>query len=284
MPWRLWGQGAGRPTVVLCHGGSGSWTHWLRNVLPLSEQFNVVVPDLPGLGDAAALPPGYSAADAARCVIDAIVGPGFAPPVPRPRGPDGEERSATGLIAGGNALHLVAFSWGCTVASMAARELGDRVASLLLVGPAAVGALPRRTAMQPLIRREPGMSDQAIWDINAENLARLMFHDRKQIDDVAIYTQVENTRRARFYSPQFATTSLVLEALTDVHVPVQVLYGESDAPAFGHIPERRERLLEACPQLKLDTVSAGGHWLQYELARDFNRRCKTWIESQAHVL
>ena len=34
MVWRVWG--AGEP-LVLFHGGSGSWTHWIRNIPELSR-------------------------------------------------------------------------------------------------------------------------------------------------------------------------------------------------------------------------------------------------------
>src|SRR5690606_37875478 len=46
--WRKWGSGA---PVVLCHGGSGSWTHWIRTIPTLRHHYEVWVPDLPGLGD-----------------------------------------------------------------------------------------------------------------------------------------------------------------------------------------------------------------------------------------
>ena len=48
MAWRCWGSG---PPLVLLHGGYGSWMHWIRNVLPLSRQFTVIAPDMPGLGE-----------------------------------------------------------------------------------------------------------------------------------------------------------------------------------------------------------------------------------------
>jgi pimeloyl-ACP methyl ester carboxylesterase len=41
MMWHIWGEGSGKPTLLLFHGGSGSWIHWIRNVLPLSEHFTV---------------------------------------------------------------------------------------------------------------------------------------------------------------------------------------------------------------------------------------------------
>ena len=51
--WRVWG--AGEPLLLL-HGGSGSWRHWVRNIEPLSRHFELWVPDIPGLGDSA-MPP-----------------------------------------------------------------------------------------------------------------------------------------------------------------------------------------------------------------------------------
>ena len=51
MMWHVWGEGSGKPTLLLFHGGSGSWIHWIRNVLPLSQHFTVYAADLPGLGD-----------------------------------------------------------------------------------------------------------------------------------------------------------------------------------------------------------------------------------------
>ena len=61
--WHAWGLA--RPaTVVLLHGGSGSWTHWVRNIAALSDAgWCVLVPDLPGFGDSD-LPEGCSDVDA----------------------------------------------------------------------------------------------------------------------------------------------------------------------------------------------------------------------------
>ena len=37
MMWHVFGAAAHKPILLLFHGGSGSWIHWIRNVLPLSE-------------------------------------------------------------------------------------------------------------------------------------------------------------------------------------------------------------------------------------------------------
>ncbi|HJS87839.1 MAG TPA: alpha/beta fold hydrolase, partial [Acetobacteraceae bacterium] len=47
MVWRLWGSGL---PLVLLHGGTGSWRHWVRNIEAFADHRLVVCADLPGLG------------------------------------------------------------------------------------------------------------------------------------------------------------------------------------------------------------------------------------------
>ncbi len=69
MVWRIWGAG---PPLVLFHGGYGSWTHWIRNVLPLSRAFTVIAPDLPGLGESATPPEPHTAEGLARILVEGL--------------------------------------------------------------------------------------------------------------------------------------------------------------------------------------------------------------------
>lgn len=253
MPFRRWGKGH-KEILVLVHGGSGSWTHWIRNIAFLSRRFDVLVPDLPGLGDAAALPQGYTAEDAASFLGNGIK-----------------------TVIDDAPYHLVGFSWGCTVSSLVAREHGAGVKSLMLIGPAALGEMPRRANMQPLIKRTPDMSAEAVAAANWENLARLMIHDRDKIDDLAVYLQTWNTRRARFNSPQFALSTRVLDSLAVIEAPVSVMYGEFDAPAWPNFDVREARLKDACPELEFAIIPGAGHWLQYEAADVFNSKCEAWV-------
>ena len=43
--WRKWGSG---PPVIMCHGGSGSWTHWIKTIPVQSRTHTLWLPDLPG--------------------------------------------------------------------------------------------------------------------------------------------------------------------------------------------------------------------------------------------
>ena len=42
--WRIWGTG---DPLVLLHGGTGSWMHWVRNIEALSQDFMLL--GYPGL-------------------------------------------------------------------------------------------------------------------------------------------------------------------------------------------------------------------------------------------
>ena len=46
--WRVWGTGT---PLVLLHGGTGSWMHWVRNIEDLAGDFMLLVPDIPGSGE-----------------------------------------------------------------------------------------------------------------------------------------------------------------------------------------------------------------------------------------
>jgi len=56
--WRIWGSG---DPLVLLHGGTGSWLHWVRNIEDLSQDFMLLVPDLPGSGESSSPPQPVSA-------------------------------------------------------------------------------------------------------------------------------------------------------------------------------------------------------------------------------
>ena len=49
--WRIWGHGE---PLVLLHGGTGSWMHWMRNIEDLSRDYMLLVPDIPGSGESRA--------------------------------------------------------------------------------------------------------------------------------------------------------------------------------------------------------------------------------------
>lgn len=252
--FRRWTGPANAETLLLVHGGSGSWLHWARNISSLQSTFHVLTVDLPGLGDSTALPEGYSAKDA----VDSFV-------------------SCTRSLLPDQPFHIVAFSWGCAISAQAASQLEPQLRSLMLTGPASLGDIPRRGSMQPLIKRTPNMSEQEIFATNRENLARLMISDRSRIDDLAVLIQTINTQKARFNSPQFARTTLVLDGVQQTKVPVNVVYGEFDAPGLPDIPGKEALFKRANADCEFEIIDDAGHWLQYEKPQLYNHLVLEWI-------
>lgn len=254
MLYRRWMGPSDAETVLLVHGGSGSWLHWVRNITFLQQHYHVLTVDLPGLGDSAALPDGYTAADA----VDIFV-------------------NSTAAVLDNKAFHIAAFSWGCAVSAQSAIHFGAQLQSLLLIGPASLGDIPRRGGMKPLIRRTPQMSESQVQATNRVNLARLMFYKASRIDDMAVYIQTLNTQKARFNSPQFARTKLVLEGVAKVDVPLKVLYGQFDAPGLPNIAAKKKLFESVRNDTEFEIIADAGHWLQYEQAAACNETILQWL-------
>ena len=50
--WRIWGKGQ---PIIFLHGGYGSWRHWIKQVIYLSKDYQILVPDMPGFGESSDL-------------------------------------------------------------------------------------------------------------------------------------------------------------------------------------------------------------------------------------
>jgi 2-hydroxy-6-oxonona-2,4-dienedioate hydrolase len=235
--WRVWGDGS---PLVLLHGASGSWMHWIRNVTALARHFRVLVPDLPGFGDSAEPPPPADA-DALAAVLTTGLDAVTPPP-------------ATVDIAG--------FSFGGIIAGLVAARFGPRVRTLVLVGPNGM-ALPAG-ATRPLRRLTPDMTPEAIREAHRENLRVLMLARAESADDLAVHAQMEGLRRARFKSGPIPTSDTLLRALPAVTARIAGIWGAHDAFAVPYLDDRRRTLAAFEPDLDFRVIPDAGHWVPYE--------------------
>lgn len=240
--WRKWG--AGEP-VILCHGGSGSWTHWIRTIPALSRRCEVWVPDLPGLGDSAMPPKPWTPATCAQVLSTGIEQ--LIPPNRRP--------------------HLVGFSFGAHVGTLAAAELGNRLADLTIVASAALG-LPWRKLELP--KERFGMTAVERHSVHRRTLEVLMFADPARIDDLAVELQAANIAKARFRSREFAASDEIRTTLARVPVPLKAIWGERDPLAQPSVEACFDVLRLHHPELVTRTIPGAGHWVMYEAADAFN--------------
>jgi pimeloyl-ACP methyl ester carboxylesterase len=243
MVWRVWGAGA---PPHLFHGGSGSWTHWIRNIPELSRHYEVWVADIPGLGDSAMPPKPWVPASIVEVVVAGL-----------------DQNFASDVR-----LRMAGFSFGGQVAGLSAALLGDRVRALTLIGVAALGL--RADPREPFAKRRSGMSAAEIAAVYHQNLAVLMFADPAKIDALAIHLQGENVKRARFRSRPFAPTDNLARALEKVTAQLKTIWGTRDIIARPSIEMRLEILRRHHPELDVRLIEGAGHWVAYEAAREFN--------------
>ena len=249
MAWRQWGAG---PPVILVHGGSGSWTHWLRTIPALQPHYTVIACDLPGLGESAmpvSPPTPASSAVALAAGIRQLTGPDIRRGGPKPR--------------------IVAFSFGAHVATLALKELGSEVLSFTITGCSALG-LRGPKDMPGLPKERSTMAADDRRDVHRRVLEMLMFGDPVRIDDLAIDLQAENVRQARFRSREFALTDQVRQGLAHVEVPLAAIWGEKDAVARPSVAAVFEVLREHHPELVTRVIPGAGHWAMYEAPEAYN--------------
>ena len=241
--WRHWGAG---PPIVLVHGDAGSWTHWVRNVLPLAQRFRVIVPDLPGYGESDVLPEPITPERLARALAEGL------------RVLPGAQRT----------YRLAGFSFGGIVAGHLAAIEGARVERLVLLGVGGLG-LPRPPDPK-LQRPRPDMGPAEVLAVHRHNLAILMFGDPGRVDDLAVHVQRENIRQARVRAGGFPASEALREALPRVGARLSGIWGERDAFAAPYLAERVALLHRVQPGSDVRILPGAGHWTQYEATDEVN--------------
>lgn len=243
MVWRVWGNG--RPLVLL-HGASGSWTHWIRNILPLAARFRVIVPDMPGFGESDAPPEPHTAdtlADLVASSLDRVV----SPPAE---------------------LDIAGFSFGGIIGGLVAARLGRRVRTLVLLG---AGGLDLPAApTPPLLGIRADMTTDEIRQAHRENLRILMIANPERVDDLAVSLQIENVRRARFKTGSIPASDVLLRALPVIQARITGIWGSRDAFVGTQLEDRRRLLASVQRDLDFRTVDGAGHWVTYEAADQVN--------------
>jgi len=237
--WRRWGEG--RP-LVFFHGAAGSWTHWIEQIEDLSTDYSVWIPDLPGNGDSAQPIPPNDIDAAAAAVLQGLE-----------------------IVLPRASFRAVAFSAGFVLCAEVARRLGERVALIVGASPGAVGPIVRLS-----LRSLRGITDPDEIDaVHRHNLATLMLADPRKVDELALYVQNENSRRARFKLRYVDQGAPALDRLRGARTRVAVIWGALDA-ARPDIEHYRQVFNELQPGLPFHVIEAAGHWLMYEAPARFN--------------
>lgn len=251
--WHVWGQGT---PLVLLHGGHGSWAHWIRNVLPLSEHFQVWAADLPGFGESDRYGEAGDADGIWPAVADSI-----------------RQRIATD----GGGVHIAAFSFGSLVASFLAINHPELVRSFTLVGAAAL--FPSDQPLQGMASLRNLTEPAQIHAALRQNLGVLMLHNDSAIDDLAVYLQGWNVPRDRMPGRRLAFSQIQRTLQARWRCPVQGIWGRHDVlyndARFAQLPE----VLADCDLRGVHVIDHAGHWVQYEAPDAVNQHIRDFVHT-----
>lgn len=246
MVWHLWGEGSGKPLLLLFHGGSGSWIHWIRNIVPLSEHYTLYAADLPGLGDSD--PPAdvrdiWTVAEAVKAGIEALV------PADRRY-----------VICG--------FSFGAMVGSHVSTMVDDRLRAVVLTG---TGGLRLQRNPRPGLKRLTfDMTPEELVATARRNLEILMIADPSRVDPVALHMQILNSMRAKTRSKNMSEAGVLHDLLPRIRTRLLAIWGERDSGAYPYLDQREALLREYQPDIDLRIIADAGHWVAFEQADIYN--------------
>jgi pimeloyl-ACP methyl ester carboxylesterase len=225
------------PTLFFLHGAGGfNWSPLLQR---LSTDWRVIAPEHPGFGRSQIPDWMMSVGDVAFFYLDVL--------------------AAFDL----RNVHLVGHSLGGWIAAEIAIRSTERLDALTLMAPAGV-AVP-----------EAPFGEIFLW--SPEERTRKLFHDQKLADervralpnqdiDVALQNQAAVARLAwnpRLHNPQLARW------LHRIKIPTLLIWGEQDQI----VPFAcRRPFLEQIPQAELLALSASGHALHVERAKEIAAR------------
>lgn len=249
MVWHAWGD-VSAPRLVLLHGGSGSWTHWLRCIGPLRDAgWRVLVPDLPGFGDSD-LPQGCTDVDDLPPHLHAGL----------------QQLQAAGQCS--TAVNVVGFSFGGMAGALWLAEHPQDAAQLVLVGAPGMGLKVADRVPLKGWRHLP--TQQAQEAVHRHNLMALMLHAPEALDDLALQLHTANVHRDRMPRRRLSSTDIVARVLPRVTARVSAIFGEHDALYLGRLSE----LATAMPGMARHwghwhVVPGSGHWVQHEAAELF---------------
>lgn len=249
MVWRQWGlSGPDAPVVVLLHGGSGAWNHWVRTIPSLEGEYCVYAGDLPGCGESDGAPEPYDAASLAGIVSQGL----------------------DQLIPDGRAFDLVSFSFGGILSGLIAQAQGARVRSVTIVGTPILGLIKTGKANQ-LVPVPPELSREEAEPLYRANLGNLMISDPAAVDDLALTLHIENMDKARLRSRGIARRFPSAPTFEGLSCQLNFIYGAADPTLFPDLEGVRAHVADAHPGARFHIIPDAGHWVQFEAATRFNR-------------
>lgn len=194
-------------TVLMIHGYSSEKTVWMRFASHFTDKYRVLILDLPGHGETAFDPAiKYDTVSQARRVIEAMD------------------------VLGIQRAHIVGNSMGGFIAAQLALHNSDRVQSAVLIDAAGIVA-PQESDMAKMLAsgRNPFeiRSREEFIEFYGMTMAQPPWLPRMILDYMANDYIVRRESLTRIFN-DFHNTDFLDEHLSEIHVPILILWGERD--------------------------------------------------------
>ena len=250
MVWHEWGSG---DPLVLLHGGSGAWNHWLQNIEALSQHYRLIVADIPGLGDSDDPPFQFDPRDYPTSVLKLA------------------EVMSLGIetILGDAPFDLCGFSFGSIAGSYVAMAAGARLKSFSLVGSSAFG-WPWDGLKKPFLSMRHDMNEDERVAVQRANLSNAML--TSEVGEDLARIQLNNVNRARLRSHLITETDVLLPGLRAVTAPLNGIWGREDIYAQPNLGLIEALLRELDPEARFEIIDGAGHWVMLDAPEEFNSR------------
>jgi 2-hydroxy-6-oxonona-2,4-dienedioate hydrolase len=246
------------PTLLLLHGGTGSWTHWVRNIEALSREFSLVIPDLPGMGESLDVPRDTDLDGYGEYLLAAI---------------------GAGLVPRGRRFAVAGFSWGGVVAAWLAARLPRDVFAACLLAPG--GFPPKGWHRPPLRAVPPGASDAEADAIHRANLEMMMISRPERIDGLTVAMQRLNHAITRFKSRFLGYRDTLGPSLRKVRCPVLAILPARDPLPQPDTQARADYLVQCAPHMACRVVQDASHWVAFEAAGEVNALVSDFVARHA---
>ncbi len=250
-----------QPPVVLLHGGSGSWRHWLRNIPALMRDRRVIAVDMPGYGDSAS-PPEPVDFPALGRIIAAAVDP----------------------LIGDAGYHLAGFSLGSFVAPNVAAAFSSRLRSLILIHGHFWGVM--RYTPRGTLKRWRNVEDRdERREILRYNLGQLMLAHPESADDLTLDVYAADLEKARLRVETFIGT-LDTTLLNRLDAPILAVSGALDPTGIPDVAVQQERLRAARETaggvpVECVVLENVGHWAMWEAPQAIDVLLMDWLQRRS---
>ncbi len=236
LAWRRWGRGE---PLLLLHGGSGSWKHWVRNIDALAAKREVFACDLPGMGESAMPPMPASFPDYAGIVA---------------RGME--------QLAPGRQYDIAGFSFGSITAQHIAHAFPARVRKIALINGHMIGHFTAQPGL--ILTRWRDITDPAEFEaVIRGNLRALMLSSDAVIDDLAVLLYGMDLRASRL-RPGSMLEGRDPGMIAKLATPFVFIAGGLDPVGQPSVAAQAAAVKAARPEARVHILENTGHWAMYE--------------------